>query len=134
MQDLAILSTKDAELVKLACEHIKKRYKKDRTTIGAALRTTSGNVYTGTNLKYRTRNTSTCAGATAVHTALDAGSSAFDTLVEVKYFPDTNVFEIVNPCGLCRQLYCYNAPCKVIVDDGAAAIKEAEELLPLLFR
>jgi cytidine deaminase len=134
MQNPKALSKKDLELVTIAGNHAKELYKKDFISIGGALRTKDGKIYTGINLKYRVRNTSTCAETMAIYTALNDGQTAFDTVVGVKYFPETDSFEVVNGCGWCRQLFCYNTPLKVIVDNnGTLEIREAEDILPFSF-
>ncbi len=75
-----------------------------------------------------------CAEMLAIYKALDAGEETLDTVVGVKYFPETDSFVVVNGCGKCRQLYCYNAPLRAIIDNlGALELRTAEELLPLYF-
>lgn len=134
MQDQSSLSPEDIELIKTASDHIKARYKKDLISIGGAVRTKSGKIYTGINLKYRVRNTSTCGETMAIYAALNDGEDKLDTVVGVKYSPETDTFEVVNGCGWCRQLFCYNAPLRVIVSkDGKLAAVEAEELMPYAF-
>ncbi len=135
MQDISQLSQADIDLVTRAGQHAKERYQKDVISIGGAFRTQSGKIYTGINLKYRVRNTSTCAETMAIYGALNDGESEFDTIVGVKYFPDTDSFEVVNGCGWCRQLYQYNTPLNVIVVDDIHKLKvvEAAELLPFAF-
>lgn len=134
MQDLSGLNQKDQELIKIAGEHAKERFKEDFISIGGALRTKNGKIYTGINLKYRVRNTSACAETMAIYSALNDGETELDTVVGVKYFPETESFEVVNSCGLCRQLYSYNIPLKVIVDNnGKIEVRNAEDLLPFSF-
>jgi cytidine deaminase len=134
MQDQSKLSDKDLELITIAGDHAKERFKEDFISIGGALRTKSGKIYTGINLKYRVRNTSTCAETMAIYAALNDGETAFDTVVGVKYFPETDSFEVVNGCGWCRQLYGYNAPLGVIVDNkGKLEVTSAEKLMPYAF-
>lgn len=134
MQNINNLRADDQKLIQVASDHAKARYKKDFVSIGAALRTKNGKIYTGTNTKYHVRNLSTCAEMIAIYKALDDGETDFDMIVGVKYFPETNSFEVVNGCGKCRQLYCYHAPLKIIIDDkGVLEIKEAEDLLPFVF-
>lgn len=133
-QNLDDLSEADQELIRIAGEHAKERYKDYFISIGGALRTKSGKIYTGINLKYGVRNISACAETMAVYKALDEGEAEMDTVVGVKYFPETDSYEVVNGCGWCRQLYCYNAPLKVITNNkGKIEIQEAEDLLPLAF-
>jgi len=134
MQNAANLTDQDLELIRIASEHAKARFKDDFISIAGALRTKNGKIYTGINLKYRVRNESTCGEAMAIYNALNDGEEEFDTVVGVKYFPKTDTFEVVNGCGWCRQLFCYNAPLKVITDNnGTLEVREAEELMPLAF-
>jgi cytidine deaminase len=134
MQDKSALSKNDLELVKIAGDHAKERFQKDFISIGGALRAKNGKVYTGINLKYRVRNTSTCAETTAIYAALNDGESEFDTVVGVKYFAETDSFEVVNGCGWCRQLFSYNTPLNVIIDNqGKLEVVKAEALMPYAF-
>lgn len=134
MQDQSKLSPADIELIKIASNHAKERFKKDFISIAGALRTNAGKVYTGINLKYRVRNTSTCGETMAIYAALNDGEADFDTVVGVKYFPETDSFQVVNGCGWCRQLFSYNTPLKVIIDNnGVLEAVEAEELMPYAF-
>jgi cytidine deaminase len=69
-----------------------------------------------------------------IYAALNDGESEFDTIVGVKYFPESDSFEVVNGCGWCRQLFSYNAPLKVIVDNnGQLEVVKAEDLMPYAF-
>ncbi len=134
MQDKTALSTKDVELIEIAGNHAKKRFQKDFISIGGALRTKSGKIYTGINLKYRVRNTSTCAETMAIYAALNDGEDELDTVVGVKYFPESDSFEVVNGCGWCRQLFSYSTPLSVIIDDsGVLKVVKAEKLMPYAF-
>lgn len=134
MQNQSKLAPDDIELIKIAGGHAKERFVEDFISIGGALRTKSGKVYTGINLKYRVRNTSTCAETTAIYAALNDGETNFDTVVGVKYLPETNSFQVVNGCGWCRQLFSYNAPLKVIIDnEGSLEVVNAEKLMPYAF-
>ena len=133
-QDQSRLSAADQELIKLAGQHAKARFKENFISIAGALRAKSGKIYTGINLKYRVRNESTCGEAMAIHMALNDGVAEFDTVVGVRYIPETDEFAVVNGCGWCRQLFCYSAPLKIITDNsGTLELREAEELLPLPF-
>lgn len=134
MQDKSKLSEKDLELIQIAGNHAKERFRKDFISIGGALRTKNGKIYTGINLKYRVRNASTCAEATAIYAALNEGEHEFDTIVGVKYFFETNSFAVVNGCGWCRQLFSYNTPLTVIIDNqGKLEAVKAETLMPYAF-
>lgn len=117
-----------------ASKHAKARFQEDFISIAGALRTKSGKIYTGINLKYRVRNTSTCAETMAIYAALNDGESEFDTVVGVKYHKETNSVQVVNGCGWCRQLFSYNTPLNVIIDDNSVLkVVPAEKLLPYAF-
>lgn len=134
MQNKSKLTPEDIELVKIAGDHAKERFQQDFISISGAVRTKSGKIYTGINLKYRVRNASTCAEAMAIYAALNDGESELDTVVGVKYFPEANAFEVVNGCGWCRQLFSYNTPLKVIINDNdKLKAVDAEELMPYAF-
>ncbi len=134
MQDTSQLSSKDIELVEIASKHAKERFQKDFISIAGALRTKSGKIYTGINLKYRVRNTSTCGETMAIYAALNDGERDFDTVVGVKYIDETDSFQVVNGCGWCRQLFSYNAPLNVIIDnDGVLEVVSAGKLMPYAF-
>jgi len=134
VQDKSSLNSNDTELIEVAAKHAKERFQEDFISIGGALRTKSGKIYTGINLKYHVRNTSACAETMAIYAALNEGEHDFDTVVGVKYFPGTDSFEVVNGCGWCRQLFSYNTPLKVIIDnDGKLEVIEADDLIPYAF-
>lgn len=134
MQDQSKLSLSDIELIEVASSHAKERFKNDSISIAGALRTKSGKIYKGINLKYRVRNTSACAETMAIYTALNDGETKFDTVVGVKYFKDNDTFQVVNGCGWCRQLFAYNMPLNVIIDNnGILEVVTADKLLPYAF-
>ncbi len=134
MQDTSKLEQKDIELIETASKHAKERIKKDFISIAGALRTKSGKIYTGINLKYRVRNTSTCAETMAIYAALNDGESELDTVVGVKYMEETDSFQVVNGCGWCRQLFNYNLPLRVIIDNnGVLELVSADKLMPYAF-
>jgi len=131
---LTRLSNKDKKLIEVAKKVAKTRYDKNLTSIGAALRTKKGKIYTGINLKYHVRNISMCAERLAIFKALEAGESEFDTIVGVKYFPEKNKYEAITACGECRQVEAYHAPIRTIIKKGGKLIKiDIEDLLPYSF-
>ncbi len=131
MQDISDLQPKDIELLERAKNHIKKMCQKDRTSIAAVLLGTSGKIFTGVNVKYQAHSVSMCAARVALFTAIDAGEVSFSTLVEVKYFPETDEYEIVNNCGECRQVFLYYNPFDIVItDQGKARKVSTAELLP----
>lgn len=131
MQDTSALSAEDKELLQIAMKHAKATYQIDRSSIGAALRTKSGKIYTGRNLKFQTRGISMCAARVAMYKALDDGEEEFSTLGEVKYFQETDSYEIMNSCGECRQLFLYYPEFQeILAHQGKAILVNTHQLLP----
>ncbi|MCL5091139.1 MAG: cytidine deaminase [Patescibacteria group bacterium] len=128
------LNQEDLKLIKMAKKIVKLRYDKDLTSIGAALRTKSGKIFTGINLKYHVRNVSMCAERIAIFKALEAGEREFDTIVGVKYFPETDTYKVITACGECRQVEAQHAPLKTIIEvEGKLVVIDIEDLLPYSF-
>lgn len=134
MQDDSQLSSQDKDLIELASQQAEKCFNSDRTSIAAVLRTKSGQIYTGINIKYHARQVGMCAERVAIAKALEAGDNDFDAIVAVKYFAEDGHCEVVNSCGECRQAMCYHAPVKIIVaNEHQLEIRSAAELLPLAY-
>ncbi len=128
------LSEKDTALLEIAKKHAKASFNSERTSIAAALRSKKGIIYTGVNIKYHVRNISMCAETLAVCKAVEAGDTELDTIVGVKYFPDTDSYEVLTGCGDCRQIEAYHAPLKSIISvNGELKLVEIEDLLPFAF-
>ena len=144
------LTAVDQSLIETATAAIRDRYRPgvERTSrsVGAALRTDSGEVYTGVNLTAATPRASVCAEPIAVGAAVTAGDLDFETIVSVKYSPDTSLRAsesmtengaeavVISPCGVCRELIRdYDPTTEVIVkeNDGLTKIKVVD-LLPEL--
>src|SRR4051812_46885997 len=71
--------------------------------VGAAIRTKSGDIYTGCNIENATYGLTVCAERVALWKALSEGAEFFDEIVIVT---DSGK---AGPCGACRQLlweYC----------------------------
>jgi cytidine deaminase len=132
MQDR--LKKEDLELIEIAKRHIKKSYSVDRITVGSVLRTKSGKIYTGVNVKYCTRSIGICAERLAMFKAIEAGDTEFDTIVAVIYYPETDTHVVFNSCGVCRQVAAYHAPINTIVNDKSNfKLVPIENLLPYYF-
>ena len=67
--------------------------------VGAALRATSGRVYTGCNVENATYGLTVCAERVAIFKAISEGERGFDAIAVVA---DTET--LTPPCGACRQL------------------------------
>jgi cytidine deaminase len=127
------LSKIDLELIEFAKKHIKSHYLEGRHSIAGIVRCQSGKIYTGLNFKYKTRGISMCAERIAIFKAIEEGE-ILDTILGIKYSPETDTYEVMNSCGECRQVELYHAPLKVIVNEKGILKKVSiEELLPYAY-
>jgi cytidine deaminase len=144
----AKLSKADRELIAAATAAIKQRYRRDWQTIGAALRTRSGEVFVGVNLDAYLGRMAVCAEAVALGRAfVDLGDAGIETIVAVRHpRPEENDqnIAVVSPCGACRELiFDYDPEARVIVpsplpslprkrgrDGRGLAVAPIGELLP----
>ncbi|MFB6295455.1 MAG: cytidine deaminase [Halobacteriales archaeon] len=125
------LTDEDRGLIDQATAVIERQYKPGKTrtsrTVGGALRTADGAVYTGVNLTADTPRASVCAEPIAVGAAIADGKTEFDTVVAVLYKPynepefdgdesDPPETRIISACGVCRELLRdYDPDVRVIV-------------------
>jgi cytidine deaminase len=136
----AKLSKADKELIAAATAAIKERYRYDWQEVGAALRTRSGNVFTGINLDAYLGRMAVCAEAVALGRAfVDLGDDGIETIVAVRH-PDpeekSQAVAVVSPCGACRELiFDYDSKARVIVPNGKSAeAVPIADLLPNKYR
>ena len=136
MKRPAKLDTADKELIAAATAAIKRRYRNDWQEVGAALRTRSGEIFTGVNLDAYLGRMAVCAEAVALGRAfVERGDAGIQTIVAVRHPPpdekDQNIV-VVSPCGACRELiFDYDPKARVIVPNGALpAVVPIGELLP----
>jgi len=136
MQSYSHLSITDQELIEIAKKTIKEKYKQDFIEFVSVLRTKSGKIYTGINLKYRYRMAAMCSERVAIFKAEDDGENEFDTVVGLKYLPQEDDFIIVAPCAACRQVEIYYSGTKTILPDenNILVIKTIEELYPFPYK
>lgn len=126
------LSKKDNELIALASDIALKNtdlYERIDWHVGSALRTKSGNIYVGMNIK---NSHSICAEQVAIGQALAHGEREFDTIVAVRIDKEGNA-NVVSPCGLCRYIFSQLEldNMYVIVPDKKKVTKvKSKELLP----
>jgi cytidine deaminase len=101
--------------------------------VGAALRSTTGRIYTGCNIENATYGLTVCAERVAIFKALSEGepSRGFDAIAVVA---DTSVF--TPPCGACRQLlweFCGEIPIILANLKGETEEHRTSTLLPKPF-
>lgn len=98
-------------------------------TVGAALRTRTGQVFVGANVENVSFSLTMCAERVALGSALQASEREFDCLAIVSASREPIV-----PCGACRQVLAEFAPALRIISstlDGKIATYSLAELLPI---
>ena len=126
----------DKELIEAATAAIKLRYRDDWQEVGAALRTRSGQVFSGVNLDAYLGRMAVCAEAVALGRAfVDLGDDGIETIVAVRHPPPGDkdqTVKVVSPCGACRELiFDYDRNARVIVPNGkSSTVMPIAELLP----
>lgn len=126
------LTAEDRALIGAAVEALRLGYRKERHTVGAAVRTGSGTIYRGLNLN---GNHSPCAEPVAIGAAVTAGERDLECMVAVCRRGTS--FPILSPCGTCRQLLLDYAPgAEVIVafDGGRVGRIPVVDSLPGAYR
>jgi cytidine deaminase len=99
--------------------------------VGAALRSTSGKIFTGCNIENATLGLTCCAERTAIFKAVSEGERGFDAIAVVA---DTDT--LTPPCGACRQLiweFCGDVPVVLANLGGKVACETSLGLLPRPF-
>ncbi len=123
-------STSDQELLALAGAARQKAYVPySRYRVGAALRTRSGQVFTGCNVENAVYPLTTCAERTAVVKAVSEGHTDIDVIAVVTENGGS-------PCGSCRQiLHEFNPTLRVLLGDASGNVRETriDHLLPDAF-
>ena len=120
------------ELIKAAKEVSKHSYSPySNYKVGAALLTTSGIIYTGTNIENASFPAGMCAERIALFDAVKNGDDQFEALAiyaEGEQFPF--------PCGICRQVISeFTRDLKIIIarSENDYVVKNISELLPDTF-
>ena len=121
---------KDAELIALAMKARQKAYAPySHYLVGAALLTSSGQVYTGANVENASYGLAICAERTAAVKAVSDGERDFVAIAVVTENGGT-------PCGACRQVLNEFGPgMRVLIADAAGNYQALplSELLPASF-
>lgn len=122
------LTNRDVELLNAAKMTIESNYDSVNYnhTVGAALRTKNGKIYTGINV-YSIHGI--CAEQTVIGAALTNGEREFETIVAVRGIKGE---EVLPPCGNCRQMLIDYMPKGnvIICINGVLKKIKIKELLP----
>jgi len=133
------LTSADAELVEAARAVLLRHYRPFWHTVGAALRSRDGRIWTGVHLGATVGRLSICAEAIALGRAVMDGDGTIECAVAVRHpKPEEAVQEIavVSPCGACREnLTDYDAAALVIINTAGGLQKvPLGMLLPLPYQ
>jgi cytidine deaminase len=101
-----------------------------RFTVGAALLTPDGRVFTGANVENASYGLSMCAERVAIYHALSAGEQRFDAVAVTG--PDG---VLTMPCGACREVLFEFGPAMDVIFDERGTLRSVPlaELLPDAF-
>jgi cytidine deaminase len=133
----ATTSVEDRRLLEAARSVLARRFRPGVHSVGAALRGTSGRIYTAVNLnaKYVGR-VDVCAEAIALGMAIAAGEKGLDTIVAVQRArrgARSPRGRLVPPCGVCREMFNDYAPKLTVLmpgPKGTVVRRRAADLLP----
>ena len=125
------LSEQEKALIQAAVEASKNAYAPySHYPVGAALQTTTGEVFTGVNVENAVYPLTICAERAAVFSAVSAGHRSFDTLAVVTR-------DGGSPCGSCRQVLAeFGVELVVLICDLSGEVHQkttVRDLLPYAF-
>ena len=102
-------------------------------SVGAALLTRDGKVYTGCNIENSSYSATLCAERVAISKAISAGERDLQAIAVV----GGNGSRITPPCGVCRQVmseFCDPATFEIVLSDNGNVVSYTlAQLLPLAF-
>jgi cytidine deaminase len=115
------------DLIDLANEARRRAYAPySNYPVGAALRTSSGRIYTGCNVENAAYPTSMCAERIAIYKAVSEGEKEFEVIAVVTSKGGT-------PCGACRQVMAeFSLETVVLIADGEGHLVQESTVLRLL--
>jgi len=100
-------------------------------SVGAAVKTKSGKIFTGCNIENASYGLTVCAERVAIWKAVSEGETEFTQIAVVADTP-----ELTPPCGACRQIiweFCGDVPVVFANLKGAVETVPMKELLPRAF-
>ena len=127
------------ELALASIEAMKKSYSPySHFTVGAALLTKEGKIYTGANIENSSYTPTVCAERNAIFTAVHNGEREFEAIAIVGGM-NGEIKGVTAPCGVCRQVmseFC-SPDFKVILvtsNEGDYIEETLGSLLPYMFK
>lgn len=129
MNEYDALTSDDRQLLRIATDVLDANHDPVIHQVAAALRTRSGEVYTGIHLGSRRINV--CAESSAIANSVMANAGELDTIVAVCR-DDTGRTIVTNPCGVCRELLTTYGPSSSVIVDVQGAVRKisANALMP----
>ncbi len=100
-------------------------------SVGAALLTKSGKVYTGCNIENSSFGATICAERIALFKAISEGVTEFESMAVV-----SSANDVTYPCGICRQVlsdHMYDGKLYFENKDGEIIDSSVKEVLPFKF-
>ena len=126
----------DLELIKTAIEARKRAYAPySGFSVGAALVTADGRVFTGCNIENAAFTPTNCAERTAFFKAVSEGVRAFEAIAVVGGKGE-EPSEFCAPCGVCRQVmaeFCSPDFRVILGNENNQTVYTLSELLPASF-
>lgn len=121
----------DIQLVEAAVDVIRRNYRDERHTVGAAVLCGSGRTYVGVNI--HSCGYGPCAEPIAIGSAISSGEREFLSIVAVGGWDNNH--PVLPPCGNCRQLFLDYAPESMVIleYDGRLVKVKARDLLPVAY-
>ncbi len=99
--------------------------------VGAAVRSTSGRIFSGCNVENASYGLTMCAERVAIFKAISEGERGFSALAVV-----TDADKLTPPCGACRQLiweFCGDIPVTIANLKGQSDVMQMKDLFPRPF-
>jgi len=126
------LDARDEELIEAALGVIRRNYREERHTVGAAVRCASGKIYVGVNVD--SCGYGPCAEPVAIGAAVSHGEHGFLSIVAVSGKRASD--PLLSPCGNCRQLLVDYAPDAMVIleHEGKPVKTSVSNLLPDAYR
>ena len=120
------------KLIEMAEEAMKNAYAPYSSfSVGAAVLTDDGSVYTGCNIENSSYGATICAERTAIVKAVSEGKRKFEKIAIVSSSGD-----LTYPCGMCRQVMSEFMIDGIVVlkdKDGNITEEKVKELIPKSF-
>ena len=95
----------DRELIEEAIRVSRRLHQPRLHVVASALRTTSGDIYSGIHFESSQAFATVCGEVSAISSMINDGHRDLEIIVALRGFDDDkNHFEIMSPCGRCREL------------------------------